>query len=108
MASTSGIHRITASDDVTPGTADISDIRHHTTTTVAATPYLRQSRNPSLAPNMGHASLGDAASGTLPPMALGMYTGPRDELRARSSERPLSIHPGVGMLRLIQDFQKLL
>jgi len=37
-------------------------------------------QNPSLAPNVGHASLGDTASGMLPPTALGRYTEPNDFL----------------------------
>jgi len=43
-------------------------------------------RNPSLAPNVGHASLGDTASGMLPPTVLGRYTEP-DNLLAQAQDR---------------------
>jgi len=46
LASTSGFHRMTASDDVTPGTAETSNISH---STAAMRPYREESGNPSYA-----------------------------------------------------------
>jgi len=76
---TFGIH-VTTCPDLSVAVSVSVDPGTYYTSAADTGAYLSSIRNPSLAPNMGCASLGDVASGTLPLMALGGYAELDDSL----------------------------
>jgi len=83
--STSGIDVTTCPDLSVAASMSVDPGAYYTSAANTGT-YFSSIRNPSLTPNVGRASLGDAAYGTLPPTALG---GTLNRSFACSGARPV-------------------